>query len=178
MNVLDIIEDINIARNKAIQFAQGEISQEQLRISLYKLVRNVSKTTNQPIQERQLSPAEQEWEEAVPIKEVIQPIKEVEIVIDKSFYFNESNKLLYKLEVDKKGVAFSEAHGYVIFVPNDQLKTLSPIVGFTDCNKLYWQLNETNDENIVKAINEIGDEITGFKEVQELIDGQSAMEID
>jgi hypothetical protein len=164
MNVLDIIEDINIIRNNAIKFAQGDISQEELRISIGELVKNLSKTTNQPIK--------QEGIKSPPPEEVKQPI------IDKSFYFNESNKLLYKLEIDKKGVAFSEAHGYVIFVPNEQLKTLSPMLGFTDSNKLYWELKETNDEKVVKAINEIGDEVIGFIEVQELIDGQSAMEIE
>jgi hypothetical protein len=171
MHVLDIIEDINLVRKKAIKFAEGEISQNELRESIRDLQRNLSKINNQEILIKE-----------TPKKEIqtLSEKEETEKVISLSdvFYFNESNRLLYKLEVDKKGIAFSESHGYVIFVPNEQLITLRPALSFIDNEKLFWEIKETNDTSVVKAVNEIGDEVVGFKEVQELIDGQSTMEVE
>ena len=179
MNVLDIIEDINVVRNNAIKFAQGEISQEDLRRSIFELVKNVSRPTNQPIKEIQLSPAEQEWEDAIPIKEVIQTIKEVKSNLDttKAFFMNDAKRLLYKLEVSADGMALQESHGYAIFVPTKDLNMLTAVDEIVDITGLPWSISETFDEHTIKAINEIGDEVLGMKEVQELIDGESPMEV-
>lgn len=111
--------------------------------------------------------------------EKVKPIEEDTGIpnTDSKLFLNSNKMLLFEVERDKKGIAFQEKHGYIVFVEHKNLKELKPITKFIlDSNNLPWEVKLTEDENVVSAVNEIGDVVVGMKAVEQLLTGENAME--
>ena len=94
-------------------------------------------------------------------------------------FLNDGLRLLKIVDIvksgKKPGIALQEALGYVIFLEFEQLNNLKPFKTFKDPQGLTWDVLP-NDITGAEAINEIGDKISGMKEIQQIIDGSAFIE--
>lgn len=178
MNYLKLIEQINIVRKSAIELANGNWSRQSLLEDIDELKSIILESDEPIIPKTQCQVASEKIEKSVAEVPVVkESLKSRTIISENSLFLNQTNRLLFKVEEDKNGVAFQESHGYVIFVDNKDLHYMRVADTITDNSGLVWTLKPTDNEYVVSAENEIGDVIIGMKAVQELIDGVQTMEI-
>lgn len=91
-------------------------------------------------------------------------------------YINDGLRLLKIVEIDKKGIAFQESLGYVIYVTEENLHLLKKCEKITDSAGLEWSIEPLDLEG-AKATNAVGDEVLGLKHIQILIDGSEPLNV-
>lgn len=169
MQTLEILQKIANIKKLVVALMNGNASAYEVEEELAQLSSLLSELSELPVKIKKSRDNSHKKDE---IKEV-----SLDFISKNSLFLNSSNRLLYKIEEDDKGVALQEAHGYVIFVANKDLHQLKPVTTVKDPMGLLWTLEPTDNELVVRAVNDIGDIINGMKAVQELIDGTETMEV-
>lgn len=184
MKLLKLIEQLGSCRTALLELISGNWKAESVQSELLRLKvalddyfeENPNKSTIKlPVGMK----VEVKKEDALePFNDFFQEDEEIshEDIKLGDLYINEGLRLLKVLEFDKKkkGIAFQEAFGYVIYIENKNLNTLTPAQKIKDSHGMEWELFPMDLEG-VKAVNDIGDEVLGFQEVQKLIDGGEAL---
>lgn len=174
MQTLKILEQIAVIREYTIRLLDGKTSAKEVQSEIelltdMLLARDKANETRSGISSIKRGTVESSL-----------PVEDEEdtstLSTDNRLFINQNGVLLFEVERNKKGIAFQESNGYVIFVPHKDTKLLKPATSVKDNAGLLWTLSPTDNEFVVVAENEIGDVIIGMKKVQDLINGTETME--
>lgn len=171
MQVLKVIEQLGSCRKALLALIEGDWKAESVESEILRLKQMLDDLLVSKNLAGKVSKSDKKEQTAEKTDNSENPVPELG-----SLFINEGLRLLKVLEIDKKkkGVAFQEAMGFVIYIENSNLHTVSPVKVITDSHGMKWELFPLDLEG-VKAVNEIGDEVKGFPEVQKLIDGGEAL---
>lgn len=181
MKLLKLIEQLGSCRTALLELISGNWKAESVQSDLLRLKVALDDYFEDAVNSAKIKLPENMKvvvEDLAPVNNLFKEDEEItpEDMKLGDLYINEGLRLLKIIEFDKKkkGVAFQEAFGYVIYIENKNLNTLNVADKIRDSHGMEWKLFPMDLEG-VRAVNEIGDEVLGFQEVQKLIDGGEAL---
>ena len=178
MQTLKILEQIAVIREYTIRLLDGKTSAKEVQAEIellndMLLLRAEQAETLSGVSSVRRNP------KGFPVENSnTESVDETPTLSDSKLFINSNNILLFEVERNKKGIAFQEKHGFIIFVEHQHLKDFKPVnKHILDFNGLEWEVSLTDNENVVTATNEIGDVVTGMRAVEQLITGEDPMEM-